>query len=320
VKYTTIPGTDLKPSALCFGTSNMGTSIDREASFALLDAFLDRGGNFLDTASVYANWLTPERSVSEKTLGRWFKERATRQRVIVATKGGHPELSSMHVSRLSPQEIVHDLDASLRNLQTDVIDLYWLHRDDPSRPVQEIVDTLHDQVVAGKIRYYGCSNWRAPRIGAAQTYAARRGWQGFVGDQMLWNLAYLNPEAIADKTIVWMSDDLKRFHLDTGLAAIPFSSQANGLFQKMARGDGERLEAGPLSMYPRAENERRLRRIQDLSAETGLSITAIVLGYLLSQPFTTVPVVGCKTMAHLHDTLQGAGARLTPEQIAYLEG
>jgi aryl-alcohol dehydrogenase-like predicted oxidoreductase len=317
MKYITIPGTDIEPSTLCFGTSQMGTSIGIEASFALLDTYVEHGGNFLDTASVYANWLTEEESVSEKTLGRWLAERGLRDRVLVGTKGGHPDLSTMHISRLSRADIVHDLEASLRNLRRGAIDLYWLHRDDPSRPVGEILEVLDEQARAGKIRCYGCSNWRPARIREAQAYAVQHDLQGFVADQMMWSLARAGMSAMADTTMVSMDEEQRRYHLESEMAAIPYSSQANGFYQKMAAGT---LAPDALPRYRSAENEARFQRVQQLSAEIGLSITQIVLGYLQSQPFPTIPVIGCKTMAHLEDSLTGADVRLSAEQVRYLEG
>ena len=166
---------DLHPSPICLGTADLGSAVNRSDSFALLDAYLDLGGNFLDTAKVYADWLPGERSTSEKLLGEWMRLRRNRQRIVLATKGAHPDLATMHLPRLSRAEIEADLHASLRHLQTDIIDLYWLHRDDPARPVEDILATLQDAVRAGKIRYFGCSNWRVERIRLCQRLC-RRPW------------------------------------------------------------------------------------------------------------------------------------------------
>jgi len=295
------------------GTVVLGSTVDRDGSFALLDRYVERGGNFIDTASVYANWLPVERHSSEKTIGRWLKARGNRKQLILATKGAHPELSSTDVPRMSRDEIVADLETSLRNLRTEAIDLYWLHRDDPERPVCEIMEVLWDQVDAGKICYLGCSNWRAARIRAAQAYAARHGRLGFVGDQMMWSLALVDPEALGDKTMVYMDDELMCYHQETGLAAIAYSSQARGAFQKMARGDEVPR------VYRRRGNEDRFQRVKRLAAQSGLTITQVVLGYMQSQSFTTVPIVGCRTLEQLDDSLDAADVRLTSEQVRYLE-
>jgi aryl-alcohol dehydrogenase-like predicted oxidoreductase len=319
MKYTIIPSTELKPSTICLGSTNIGSTIDQENSFRLLDLYLELGGNFIDTASVYANWLPGEKNISEKTIGRWLKLRKNRDKIILATKGAHPDLSTMHISRLSRPEIVHDLHASLKNLQTEVIDLYWLHRDDVNRPVEDILETLNDQVKAGKIRYFGCSNWRTARIKVAQTYTAASGVQGFSANQMMWSLALVEPAGIRDKTIAWLDDEMKQYHLETGWAAMAYSSQANGLFQKMAQGTVDQMEPNVRSMYQLEENQHRFERIKRLAANSSLSVTEIVLGYLQAQPFTTVPIVGCRTVEQLTDSLTAAEVRLEPEQVKYLE-
>jgi len=313
MRLVAIPNTDLAVSAICLGTANLGSSVDAEASFALLDAYLERGGNFLDTAQVYANWLPVEESVSEKIIGRWMKARGHRERVVLATKGGHPNLKTMHVPRLSPKEVASDLEGSLRRLGVERIDLYWLHRDDPARPAGEIIEMLRGFAMAGKIRYYGCSNWRAARIVEAQAYAKAHGLAGFVGDQMMWSLAAPEPAALSDKTMVPMDQALWRYHRETGLAAIPYSSQAGGWLQKAAAGVRTR------PVYDTAGNRARLARAQRLAAETGWTLTQIALGYLLSQPFVTVPIVGCKNAGQLDDSLSAGEVRLTGDQLRGLE-
>lgn len=319
MRYTVIPRTTLKPSVICLGTAEIGSKIDRDASFRLLDAYLDLGGNFLDTAQVYADWLPGERSTSEKTLGQWIAARRNRDKVVLATKGAHPRLETMNVPRMSRTEIIHDLDASLKNLQSDVIDLYWLHRDAPAVPVEAIIDLLNEQVQAGKIRAFGCSNWRTPRIQAAQEYAARSGRQGFSANQPLWNIGVVDWAAIGDPTIVNMDGAMWDYHRQTGLAALPFSSQANGLFNKLAEGRTSAIKPHTQRIYHLPENQQRSQRIQQLAGETGLSITQIVLGYLLAQPFTTIPIVGCQNLAQLEDSLTAADVQLTLAQVKFLE-
>ena len=107
-----------------------------------MDAFVGAGGTFIDTANVYGDWIPETKSSSEKVIGAWLKERGNRDKVIIATKGAHPLLSSMNVPRCSPKEIVHDIDQSLGHLQCEVIDFFWMHRDDPTRPTGEIIETL----------------------------------------------------------------------------------------------------------------------------------------------------------------------------------
>src|SRR5690348_5111763 len=155
-----IPRTELDVFPICLGTGEVGTKLDRQRSFALLDAYVERGGNFLDSAHNYGDWVKDApRSACEKMIGAWLKERGNRGQIVLATKGAHPLLDGMDLPRGSRQDIIHDLDESLLFLQTDVIDLYWIHKDDQTRPVEEIVETLEEQVRAGKIRTYGASNF-----------------------------------------------------------------------------------------------------------------------------------------------------------------
>ncbi|HRJ43637.1 MAG: aldo/keto reductase [Caldilineaceae bacterium] len=318
MRNTSIPQTDLTPSAICLGSSHFGNGIAPADAYALLDMYVTCGGNFIDTAAVYANWLPGEKNSSEKTIGRWLARTGKREKLFIGTKGAHPDLATMHISRMSPREIVDDLNSSLGNLQTDWIDLYWLHRDDPARPVAEIIDTLHAQVVAGKIRYFGCSNWRVDRIAEAQTYAGAKGITGFVANQMRWSLAAMDPKTESDPTTVAMDGESYAYHRQSGLAAIPYSSQAGGYFQKMA----ERREVRPAQQksYGSPGNARRLARVQQLAQETGLSVSQIVLAYLTSQLFPTIPIVGCRTVAQVEESMQAGDVQLTNAQVVWLAG
>ena len=314
MNLTHLPGTDLDVFPISLGSTALGSTLDRAASFRLLDAYAEAGGNFIDTALVYANWLPIERSISEKTIGAWVRERHNRARMVLSTKGAHPELDSMHVARLSPAEITADLEASLRHLGVETIDLYWLHRDDPSRPVAEILATLNEHARAGKIRYYGCSNWRTPRIREAQDFARAHGLPGFAGNQMMWALAVIEPGRLADPTLAVMDDAMYQYHCQSGLLAMPYTSQAGGYFSKLAAG----RVTNPGNPYDLPANQARLERIRQLSAETGLTLTQIVLGYLLSQPFASVPIIGPKSLAQLQDSLTAASVRLAPDQLNFL--
>lgn len=309
-----IPNTTFDVSSLCLGTSEHGSKLDRESSWALLDAFVAAGGTFIDTANVYGDWIPNTKSSSEKMIGAWLTARGNRDKVIIATKGAHPLLSSMNVSRCAPEDIVHDIDQSLGHLQCDVIDLFWMHRDDPTRPTGEIIETLAEQVKVGKIRYYGCSNWRVERIAAANAYALAQGLSGFVANQMLWNAAKLDVAAHPDKSIVAMEPPLYRYHMETGLAAIPFSSQAHGLLHKLATGRSDAIRASHNVIYPPTSNQRRAVAIQTLAQELNVSFTGVVLGYLQSQPFVTVPIIGAQSLTHLQDSLAGDGVFLDEEQ------
>lgn len=315
MRIVTIPASDLSPSQLCLGTNRFGTDIPSPDAIALLDAYTAEGGNFVDTAHIYADWIPGTRSASEKTIGQWLAERKNRQQMLIATKGGHPRLETLEFPRLSRKALYQDVEESLGFLQTDYIDLYWLHRDDPRLPVADILGTLNDPVAAGKIRHFGCSNWQTARLVAANAYAAAGQLRGFVANQPNWSLAVLNDGAITDKTLTAMDQAGLDYHRQTGLAAIPYSAQAKGFFQKLP----DHLKPRDRELYWNETNLQRAKKVRLLAERYGASVSEIVLGYLMGQPFVTIPVIGPRTIDQLRDSLQAVHLKLTPEDVAFLE-
>jgi aryl-alcohol dehydrogenase-like predicted oxidoreductase len=311
--YKNIPGTDLYPSSICLGTALIGSSIDSSSSFKLLDSYLDLGGNFIDTAHIYAYWVKGK-SLSERTIGKWIMERGIRDKILIATKGG---ISTDGTVKLGREEIIKDLNESLKYLRTDYIDLYWLHRDDPNYPVSNILEILNDQMEKGKIRYFGCSNWDVRRIEEAICYASRNKLACFVGNQMMWSLAIPNVEAITDKTLVIMDKNGIEFHKRRLFTAIPYSSQANGFFTKLSK--KATLNDDIKKIYLNNENMKRLKRVQKLASELSKSVTEISLAYLTSQPFTTIPIVGCRTVEQITESIGAGDLILQEDMITYLE-
>ena len=169
----------LQVTRVCVGTGRFGSAISEEESFRILDRYRELGGRAIDTAHIYAAWLPDGWGKSEITVGRWLQRTGVRGDMVIGTKGGHPNLETWEVSRLTPKEIKQDLHESLDRLGLDAIDIYWLHRDDPAVPVPEILDALSEFTSNGLIRNYGASNWAVPRLKEAAEYAAGRGLSGF---------------------------------------------------------------------------------------------------------------------------------------------
>ena len=322
MRYRQIPGTELNPSVIVLGTASFGSSISREDSWRMLDAFAEAGGTFIDTAHNYADWASSERSVSEKTIGEWLVRTNARSRMVVATKGASLDLRT-RAPRVNPEAIRTDLTESLEFLRVDTIDLYWLHRDDPSVPVDEILDALDEHRRAGRIRHYGCSNWRPERIRAAAAYASARGLEGFVANQLMWSLAAPNPEAITDRTLCWMDAPTYAYHRESGLAAVAFSSQAKGFFSgKYAPGATEAAESrrrAVIDQYYSPANFARLQAAQEIGARLGASANQVALAYLIHQPFPTYAIVGPRTVAQLADSCKAADLSLSAEDMARLD-
>jgi aryl-alcohol dehydrogenase-like predicted oxidoreductase len=319
VQYVDIPNSALRVSRFCLGSAEIGAKLSVPDALTLLDEFVRLGGTFIDTAHVYSDWIPGTKSTSEKVIGQWMKANGLRDQLVIGTKGGHPALATMQVSRLSRAEIEQDVTESLEYLQTDRIDLYWLHRDDPAIPAGEIVETLNQQAAAGRIRYFGASNWTIQRIAEANDYAQRRGISGFVANQPMWSLAAINWDAVPDKTIVAMDDEALAYHRRTGLPVIPFSSQAHGFFGKLHAAGRTGVSGRDLSIYDNETNAARLERAEALAGKYGASVNDIALAYLLSQPFVTVPIVGCRNTEQLRASLHALDVRLSADEVTYLE-
>ena len=317
MRYITIPQTDLQVSALCLGSTMIGSDLDEAASFEVMDAFADAGGNFLDTARVYADWLPGGHGASEKTIGAWLTQRKNRDHMVIGTKGAHPDLKTMHISRMSEREIAADIDESLRCLRTDRIDLYWLHRDDEKIPVEAILDIMEKFVRRGKIRYYGCSNWKTPRIRAAWEHARAAGVKGFLADQPQWSLADLNPGAYEDQTLVNMGPELYELHRQTGLAALPYTSQAKGFFSKFAENPAQ-LDGKAKARFWNEKNIARARLAQEFAHALKVPVAAIPLAWLIHQPFTTIPIIGSRNVDQLQESLTAADLLLERDMVKKL--
>jgi aryl-alcohol dehydrogenase-like predicted oxidoreductase len=304
----------LEVSAVSLGLADIGAAISEPDSFRLMDAYLDLGGNFLDTARVYSDWVPGESGRSERVLGDWLAARGNRNRIVLATKGAHPRLDSMTTPRMSPAEVEHDLDLSLQALRTDVIDLYYLHRDDRDRPVGEILDMLESFVRAGKIRQYACSNWRADRMLEAHAYAHSHGLQGFAANQIFWNMGNARSTGLADTTCEMFTEEMRQAFRSTGMVAAAFTSQAGGFFTKLDRGDDVKN-----SIYYTPANLLVYQKAKEIAAKTGVTIADIVLSYILSQPIPNYAVVGCRNTVQLGQTMAAADKPLTAEQLEELE-
>ncbi|QWU16850.1 Predicted oxidoreductase [Paenibacillus sophorae] len=319
MKLAAMPGTDLTFKPLALGTAEFGSAVSEEESFRIMDRFVEAGGSWIDTARVYADWLADGHGKSEITVGKWLEKSGLRERVLISTKGGHPRLESMNVSRLSEAEIRSDAEESLRWLGVDTIDIYWLHRDDESIPVMEVLRPLNRLVKEGKIRYFGCSNWRPYRIREAAAAAAAHGVQTFSASQIQWSLADTNEGSIEDTTTVEMDKEGYEFHAQTGLSLFAFTPQAKGFFQKLHAGGPDSLKAAVRNIYYNEVNLGRMERVAELSGQLNVSISSIVLSYLISQPFTVIPVIGTSSFGQIEEALESLEVRLTPSQVKYLE-
>ncbi len=321
MKHIVLKGTDLKVSNICLGGGNFGEKLNRETVYKVLDAFVEGGGNFIDTANVYCRWISGLANCSEEMIGEWLKSRDAGNKVIIATKGAHYDFKEPHISRATKEDIRHDLHESMKTLGLDRIDLYWLHRDDKNKPIEEIMDWMEELVKEGKIRYYGASNFNKERMEKARIYAGKNYLQGFSAVSNLWSAASVNPvyHTMRDATMELIDEASYEWHKQTKMPFIPYTSTANGFFEKLYRANPE-VKEGEL-LTPAEElglsdkliktylNKRNLSLYEEFLAihkENGASLIALSLAFLLNQPFEVVPVSSVTKLEQLNGLLEAS--------------
>lgn len=309
----------LAVSPLCLGGVPFGAPLDDAATFALLDRFVALGGNFIDTARMYSDWIPGEKGRSERVLGDWLRARGNRAPLVIATKGMHPDLATIHVSRSSAPEIRADLEASLRALRVETIDLYWLHRDDPARPVEHFVDLLNAFVREGKVRAFGFSNWTAERLRAAHDYARRSGQQTLTANQPFWCLGCRQSKEPGFTGWVKMDAAMHAFHVESGVAVIPYTAQAKGFFTRAQLPPERQPRDFATHEFNTPANQALARVVDGIARRRRVTPNAVVLGYLWTRPFPVVPIVGASDPTQLDDNFAAAGFRLNADEMRALE-
>ena len=306
MQYRTICHTDLRVSAVCLGTAEFGGGVPEEEAFRILDAFAEGGGNFLDTANVYGRWFPGGGNRSEQTLGKWLRSRRAYDRVIVATKAAHYAPATPQINRVTEADIRRDVEESRQTLGLDRLDFLWLHRDNPDRPIEEIVDILEKLTDEGLIRYYGASNYAPERLQTAVRYAAENRLHGFCAVSNEWNPAVANPGCAmnADPTLVHAEGKLDAYEC-LGLSFIPYHSTAKGFFSKLASGELYTEKYARLrACYLNAENKALGEMLADRAAQNGSSVQTELLRYILANMLPILPITTVSRVEQVADILR----------------
>lgn len=303
--------------SLTFGAASFENISDEDTYMEFLDKYTELGGNCIDTARVYCSWLEDGDSVSETVIGNWMEKRNNRNNIIISTKGGHPDINEMSVSRLSSSDLKYDLKRSLECLKTDYIDIYFLHRDDPNIPVSEIMPILNEFVKDEKVHFLGASNWTTKRIQEANDYAAKHNLEPFKISQINYSLAHSSIDTFGDPTLVCMDTNEHRWYSRNQFPVMAFSPQAKGFFAKLAKGDSAKNL--PEGQYTSTSNLARLAKVKTLSDKTGQSPAIIPFGYLSSQPFFVSSVFSVSKMWQLEENMTAQDLRYDKKTLAYLE-
>lgn len=317
MKYFSLAHIAQPISTLALGTATrIFTPETQERAANLLDAFLDAGGNLVDTAHIY------NLGASEKTLGLALDASGKRERVVLVTKGCHPAIDPNNIfgkpwlPRVTPKAIQTDLSESLERLQTDFIDLYLLHRDDETAPVGPIIDALNAEQARGRIRAFGASNWRTARIAEANAYAAQKHLNGFVISSSQFGLVQ-SVRSRFPGTIV-LSETERAWHAANQFPLLAWSSLGAGYIARVAQGAGTN-DIPDADAFSSAKNNARVRRAQELAARKNASAVQIALAYALHQNFPLATVVGPTDVAHLQELIAATGIALDANETTFLE-
>lgn len=290
---------------IILGTANLGIKGGRDTAFGLLDEYWALGGRSIDTANVYSDWQPGEGGRSETIIGEWMTSRGVRDAIRVITKGGHPPLGRMFEGRCDRQSIRHDVAQSLKRLQTDRIDLYYLHRDEPTRPVEEIMATLGELVDEGKVLTLGCSNWSLARI-----VEARRFSPTFAANQVLGNVMCRIMNPLSDPTNYVLDAPMFDDAVRAGIELQLYTSQCQGLFEKRRAG------VRPPADYDNPACAAAADRIAAIAREEGLDPSALILAFLLALAPNVVPVIGPRDADQARQSYAPGTLTLRPEVVA----
>jgi aryl-alcohol dehydrogenase-like predicted oxidoreductase len=301
---------DLMIAPIMLGGNVFGWTADEKTSFALLDAFVDAGFNAVDTADVYATWTPAGGGVSETTIGKWFKHSGKRDKVVLATKVGAPMAEDK--KGLSAAYITQAVEASLQRLQTDVIDLYQSHRDDPDTPQDETMEAYARLVKAGKVRAIGSSNFTPARIASANAIADAAGGPRYQSEQPVYNLM--------ERTVV--EGPLAELALKDKIGLIPYYGLASGFLSGKYRSEADLTKSprgGGVKKYLTPKGLGVLAALDAAGGRLGASPAQVALAWQIAKPFITAPIVSATSTIQLGEILKAAELLLTPEDILALD-
>ena len=312
MNYRRLGNSGLKVAPISLGTMQFGWTADEGAAFQVMDAYYEAGGNFIDTADVYSAWVKGNPGgVSESIIGRWMKERGIRASIVLATKFNGRMWEGPNGAGVSRGHMMRAVEDSLRRLQTDYIDLYQTHWPDADTPQEETMRALDDLVIAGKVRYLGCSNEPAWRLTKALWISDKYNLNHFISSQPPYSLV--------------RRADFEREHeavcLDQGVGVIPYSPLQGGFLTGKYRRDAvpDSARAEGLKKYFTEKNFTLIDLLEERGKAHQASITQMTLAWMLQRPAITAPIIGANTVDQLKDILGSQEIQLTQEDVEAID-
>jgi 1-deoxyxylulose-5-phosphate synthase len=314
MQYKNLGRTGLKVSPLCLGCMTFGVpergdhpwSLPESQSRPIIRKAVDLGINFFDTANAYSD------GTSEEIVGQALKEYTRRDEVVIATKVFFPMSPGPNGGGLSRKAIFTAIDASLRRLGTDYVDLYQIHRWDPHTPIEETLEALHDVVTSGKVRYLGASSMYAWQFAKALALARQHGWTPFVSMQNFYNLLYREEER-----------EMLPLCADAGVGVIPWSPLARGRLARPWQAETPRTKTDPYVkvLFAAAEESDRkvVEQVVTIAEARGVPRAQVAIAWLAQKSVVTAPIIGASKLQHLEDAAAALELKLTSEEITQLE-
>lgn len=297
MKRVQIPGLTPAITPIAYGTAGLSARLSPEDAWQVLDAYVEAGGNFIDTAHCYASWVEGGHGKSELLIGHWLR-RTKPEDVVLATKGGHVSFGDYYKRPehfMAPEVIKQDFAESLQRLEVDRVDLYYLHRDDPRMPVSEIVDMVHELVESGQTGAVGVSNWSAARVREALAYADQSGKTRFSVVQNQWSYVHPNWASREPGAQIFVSEDERAAFEGMNLPIAAYTPVAGGYLGTANGQEGS---------FDSDASKRRLKRLQTVARKLGTDPTTLGIAWLLHQTPLTIPIIGTKQIDRLHQSLQ----------------
>lgn len=308
MKKRKIAHTDIEVAPLNFGGNVFGWTLDKQASFSILDGFVDGGFNFIDTADTYPWWVNGSGGISEEIIGEWMKQRGNRDRMVIATKvGSH---NKFHDYDISKAHIIRSAEESLTRLKTDVIDIYYTHFDDNETPVEETLEAYDELVSSGKVRYIAASNLSPERLKASFEASEKYGLPRYIALQPHYNLIERNYEMLYAPLVEQYE-----------LSVFPYWSLAAGFLTGKYRTEADlssSARGGGVKKYLNDKGFRVLSALDEVAVRHGCSQATVALAWLLAQPAIIAPIVSATKVSHLEAMFAAVDLRLDAEDIALL--
>lgn len=315
MKYTRLGNSGLEVSKLCLGCMGFGDAskwsrgswiLNEEESIKIIKRALELGINFFDTADMYSL------GESERILGKAIKKYANRNDVVIATKIFYPLRDGKNNKGLSRKYIFEAVEASLKRLNMDYIDLLVIHRFDYDTPLEETMEALHDLIKMGKIRYIGASAMYAWQFQKANYIAEKHGWTKFISMQNHYNLLYREDER-----------ELIPYCIDSGIQLTPYSPLASGRLSRSSHEQSKRFEEDKITqgkyINTLKEDNRIIDRVGEIADKKGITRVQVALAWLLSHDCVASPLIGATKLSHLEGAIGALDVKLTQEEINYLE-